>query len=160
MLKHVALISGSMLVAASALAAPSTTGGFSGLALAALVAEHQPGLSWRDRNAMAWLLDGRTRFHFPAGHTIIVKADKIQCRASNVAIDQRSCDLTFGAAVRHLSGRRANELFATMQEAGVPGDAGAGSAFEALTSLSCTIAPNVVKQNAGGGADCAYTPGP
>ncbi len=160
MLKHLTLVASSFALIGSAVAAPSTTGNFAGLALAALVAEHEPGLSLRDRRVMAWLLDGRNNFHFPAGHTIIVKADKIQCRASDVAIDQRSCDLTFGTATRHFTGRRANELYATMAEAGVASDGAAGSIFEALTALSCTIDPNVIRQNAGGGADCTYAAGP
>ena len=160
MLKPVALIACGLVVSPAAVAAPSTTGGYSGLALAALVAEHEPGLGPHRRHVMKFLLDGSNNFSFPAGQKIIVKADKVVCRASNVAISQRSCELTFGARVETLKGRRANELFATMIEAGVPGDAGAGSVFEGLNHLVCTIDPNEVRQNAGGGADCTFDSGP
>ena len=42
----------------------------------------------------------------------------------------------------------------------MPSDGAAGSVFESVTALSCTVDPSVVKQKAGGGADCTFTPGP
>ena len=160
MLKHLALITAALALAPAALAASSTTGGYGGLALAGLVAEHEPGLGPHRRHVMNALLNGSNAFSFPAGQKISVRTGKIVCRASNVAISQRSCELTFGARVETLKGRRANELFATMIEAGVPGDAGAGSVFESLAHLDCSIDPNEVKANAGGGASCTYEAGP
>jgi len=160
MLKHFALIAGALALSPAALAAPSTTGGYGGLALAGLVAEHEPGLGPHRRHVMNALLNGSNGLSFPSGQKISIRADKIACRASNVAISQRSCELTFGARVETIKGRRANELFATMIEAGVAGDAGAGSVFESLAHLDCAIDPNEVRQNAGGGASCTYDAGP
>jgi hypothetical protein len=37
-------------------------------------------------------------------------------------------------------------------------DGAAGSIFEALSNLKCTIDPNEVKQKSGGGAECQYAP--
>jgi len=43
--------------------------------------------------------------------------------------------------------------------AGVSADGAAGSVYEALYALACTLEPGVIKQNGGGGATCAFTPG-
>jgi hypothetical protein len=51
-------------------------------------------------------------------------------------------------------------MYATLIENGVPGDSAAGTLFESLSQLSCTIDPNVIDQRAGGGASCNFTPGP
>jgi hypothetical protein len=104
------------------------------------------------------LLDGNTEFSFPAGKTITVAAEKVTCRAGNVDIASHSCDLSFGSQVVSLKGRSAHELFATLAEIGVPPDGAAGSIFEAVSNLKCTIHPNEVKQKAGGGAECQYAP--
>jgi hypothetical protein len=50
-------------------------------------------------------------------------------------------------------------LYATIAVAGVPPDGAAGSTFEALSHLDCSINPNVIKQKAGGGATCNFDPG-
>lgn len=149
-----------LLAAQSASAAPASTAGNSALALAALVGTHSPTLSWKERKALANMLDGRLGFSFPANQKIVVKADKVTCRASNVDIAAHSCDLGFGPTTRHLAGRAAHELYATLIESGVPSDGAAGSLFESLTALACTIDPNAVKQRAGGGADCTFNAGP
>jgi hypothetical protein len=141
----------------SAVAASSS--GPTALAFAAVTAPHDATLSPHRRHVIARVFAGQN-VTFPAGQTIIVKADKIVCRESNVAINQRSCALTFGAHTVNLSGRLAHELYATLAEAGVPPDGAAGSIFEALNALDCTIDPNVIKQNSGGGASCTFTPGP
>jgi len=137
----------------------ANTTGATALALAALTGEHEAALGSHKRHVLARLFDGHTVV-FPAGHTITVTAAKIVCRISDVAIARRSCALTFGAHDVNLSGRRANELYATLVEAGVPGDGAAGSIFESVSALSCVIDPNVVLENAGGGASCTFTPGP
>jgi hypothetical protein len=141
-------------------AAAATAGGNSGLALAAVVAGYSPLLGGYQKNVMALLFDGRQNFTFPAGHKIDVVAKSIVCKAGDVDITARSCALTFGASVVNISGRRANELYATMVEAGVPSDGAAGTIYEGLHGLACAIDPNQIKQNAGGGASCAYTAGP
>ena len=137
----------------------ASTGGAGALALAALVAEHSPLLTHRDKDVMARMFDGKLNFSFPANKKISVLADSVVCRASDVDISAHSCELTFGAKKRALSGRKAHELYATVAEAGVQPDGAAGSIFESLSHLACTIDPNEVKQRAGGGADCQFTPG-
>ncbi len=92
----------------------------------------------------------------PARPAITVAADAILCRAGNVDISAFGCDLTFGARTVHLSGRRANELFATLGDAGVASEGAAGTIYRGLYKLSCKIDPHDVAQAAGGGADCAY----
>jgi len=96
---------------------------------------------------------------FPASRTISVKADKIVCRASNVDISFHSCALTFRSKTINLKGRRAHELFAIVGEVGVPPDGAAGTMFEALSHLDCTINPHEIQQKAGGGASCSFDPG-
>jgi hypothetical protein len=90
---------------------------------------------------------------------IAVTADSVVCRASDVDITARSCRLGFGAKTVTLLGRRAHELGATIAEAGVVSEGAAGTIFESLTHLSCTIDPGMIRQKAGGGADCTFDPG-
>ena len=158
-MKRLTLVLLPVLLSSAALAAPSTTGGSSGLALAALVAAQSPLVSAPRKTAMARMLNGNLAFSWPAGHTISVTADSVVCRASNVDISAHSCVLKFGTHTRNLAGRKAHELFATIGENGVPGDGAAGSIFEGLGSLACTIDPNAVKQRDGSGATCSFTPG-
>jgi hypothetical protein len=141
-------------------AGAATATGHSGLALAGVVAVYSPLLGWSQKRAMALLFDGRANFRYPAGHTIDIVADQIVCKAGDVDISARSCTLTFGARTVNVTGRRANELYATMIEAGVPSDGAAGTIYESLKTLNCTIDPNEIKQNAGGGASCTFTAGP
>jgi hypothetical protein len=72
---------------------------------------------------------------------ITVAAGAVTCRASNVDITQHSCDLTFGAKKATTQGRKAHELYATLAAVGVPPDGAAGSIFEAVSNLDCTIDP-------------------
>ena len=130
------------------------------LALAAVVGDRDPALNATHRLALARLFAGQTNFGLPAGQKIVVKADKIVCRVHNVSIIERSCELKFGPHVVNLAGRSANELYATMSVAGVPSDGAAGTIFEGLHQLGCTVDPAVAVQGAGGGADCTFTPGP
>ena len=51
------------------------------------------------------------------------------------------------------------ELYATIDEVGVSPDRAAGSVFESLSNLNCTIDPNEITQKAGGGASCTFDPG-
>jgi hypothetical protein len=147
------------LLSASGTASAATATGAGALALAALVAAHSPLVSGHDKRAMALLLNGNLGFSFPKNKKILVRADAIVCRAGNVDITAHSCTLTFGNKTTVLKGRRAHELFATIAEAGVPARGAAGSVFESLSHLVCTIDPNGVKQRAGGGADCKFDTG-
>lgn len=148
------------LIALVQSAVAADTSGPAALALAAVIASHDTALSIQWRDVMAKLFNGQSNVSFPAGQTISIRAEKVVCRASNVAINQWTCALTFGGHAANISARLAHELYATVAEAGVPSDGAAGSMFEALTALDCTIDPNVLQQNGGGGASCTFTPGP
>lgn len=148
-----------VLLAATQSAMAANANGNGALALAALVSESSPQVSQAQKRVMVYLLNGNLAFNFPAGQKIRIAADKVVCRASNVDISAHSCALTFGNKTVNLQGRRAHELFATVGEVGVPPDGAAGSVFEALSHLDCTIDPNEVKQKAGSGASCSFDPG-
>jgi hypothetical protein len=146
-----------LLTSPSALAA--TAVGNNALALAALVAERSPLLSPIEKGVMVRLFEGRLNLTFPTTKKISVQADAVVCRVSNVDITSRSCTLTFGSKQVVLTGRKAHELFATVAEAGVSAGGTAGTIFESLSHLSCTIDSNQIKEKAGGGAECKFDPG-
>jgi hypothetical protein len=129
------------------------------LALAGVVASHSSVLASFDRRAMARLLGGNSAIGFPPNRKISVTADSIVCRASNVDITARTCELAFGAGKRLLKGREANELAATLAAAGVAPEGAAGSIVESVTKLACTIDPTEIRQKASGGAECAFETG-
>jgi hypothetical protein len=147
-----------LLLVSQSVWAASTTG-HSALALAAVVAPHSPALSQQDKAVMAALFDGHAPT-FPAGQKITINADSVTCFAGDVSINTFSCNLTFGKSTITVTGRKGNEIFATLIEAGVPSDGAAGKIYESLAQLSCTIDPNEIKQNTGGGASCSFAPGP
>ncbi len=130
--------------------------GPSALALAGVVAASDPTLDRLSRLRIADLFNGKT----VNGGSLSVKAISIHCHQSNVAIETRSCTLTFDPHTVTLSGRLAAELFATLALAGVPGDAGAGSMFESLKTLDCQLDPHAIAGQDGGGAKCTYEAGP
>ncbi len=144
------------LLLATAPAQAATAGGHTALALGALAGAHSPLLTPAQRARLASLLNG----HMAAHPAIVVNADAVVCRAGDVDVTAFGCTLTFGAHTANLHGRAAHELFATLAEAGVPSDGAAGTIFEALHGLVCTIDPSVIAQRAGGGADCTFEPGP
>jgi hypothetical protein len=43
--------------------------------------------------------------------------------------------------------------------AGIPADGAAGSVFESLSKLNCTLDPAEIRKKAGGGADCSFDTG-
>jgi hypothetical protein len=152
-----------MVLAALLLASPQSASaanidGNSALALAGLVADYSPLLRAKQRGTMHRLLYG-VLTPPPPPEKIVVKADNLVCRASNVDITEHSCALTFGHRTVNLKGRGAHELYATIDEVGVPPDRAAGSVFESLSNLNCTIDPNEITQKAGGGASCTFDPG-
>jgi hypothetical protein len=159
MRRVIVVASAFMLFAIPAWAATSSAGN-GALALSALVSEHSPTLNGFDKRTLAKLFGGNSNVSYPGGKTITVSADKIVCKTSDVDITIHSCDLTFGTKQRTITGRKAHEMYATLIENGVPGDSAAGTLFESLSQLSCTIDPNVIDQRAGGGASCNFTPGP
>jgi hypothetical protein len=142
-----------MVTGISAASAASTTGQ-AALALAAVVAEASRLLTSAEAKAVATLFAGYS--DIPYKKKITVTADKIVCRTSNVDITAHSCELTFGKTVKTINGRAANELFATEAMAGVASDNAAGSIFESLSKLKCTIDPLLIKEKGGGGAECSW----
>lgn len=157
-MKRTALVACALLLATGgALAATATDGG--ALALATLVALRSPLVSAYDKTILARMFNGNLSFSFPKNRKIVVRADSVVCRASDVDITLHSCTLKFGSRTSTLKGREAHELFATLKEADVPSEGAAGSIYESLSQLVCTIDPNVVKQRGGGDADCTFTPG-
>jgi hypothetical protein len=132
----------------------ATVSGSPALALAAVVAAHSPTLSAAERKEVAAIFNGKGSGAYKG--KIVITADKIDCRISNVDITARSCELTFGSKKPSFTGREANELYATEVFAGVPSDGAAGTIHEAVAKLKCTLDPNAIKQNDGSGADCSY----
>jgi len=143
----------------TAFAAPSTATGPTALALAAVIAQHSPAVRTFDKRVIARLFRGNTSFGFTPNTKISVDADSLVCRVSNVDITSRSCDLSFGARKRKLTGREANEVGATAAAAGVPSQGAAGSSIESGSNLRCTMDPNEIMRKAGGGADCTFETG-
>jgi hypothetical protein len=143
------------LLLATAAAFAGSIDGSSALALAALVAEHSPNVKAGDKLLLEKFLNGRV---YSYRKKINVAASGITCKASNVDITSHQCDLTFGEKKLTTHGRKAHELYATLTEAGVPPDSAAGSTFEAVSNLDCTIDPAEVKQKRGGGAHCTFAP--
>jgi hypothetical protein len=124
------------------------------LALAAVIAAASPLLSSAEKEAVTLLFAGKN--DIPYSKKIVVTADAILCRVSNVDITFRSCELTFGKTVKTIDGRAANELYTTEAMADVPSEAAMGTIYEGLSKLHCTIDPQQIKQQDGGGADCTY----
>jgi hypothetical protein len=135
----------------------STVSGSHALALAGVVALYSPLLSSEERETAAALFVGEK--DIPYARKITITADKIVCRISDVDITLRSCELTFRGKKQTIGGRRANEIFATEALAGVPSDGAAGSIFESLSNLNCTLDPKAIKQKDGSGANCTFGPG-
>jgi len=149
-----ALLAGLALLSVAAKA--DTIEGPSALAVAGVVAASDPALSPPGRRAVGQIFDGGRSEASP----VTVTADAIVCRVSNVAIETRSCELDFGKRKVTLKGRAANELYATLAAAGAPSDGAAGSIFEAVKSLACTVNPAAIDKQDGSGAHCDYTRGP
>ena len=138
-------------------ATPSKISGPTALALAGVIAPLSPTLSGAEKKAVAMLFAANA--DIPYKRPVVVTADRIVCRTSNVDITLRNCEVTFGKKVRNVNGPTANEIFATEALSGIPPDGAAGSNFESLSKLSCTIDPNAIRQKDGSGADCTFQPG-
>ena len=141
----------------TASAAPATANGPAALALAGVVALYSPLLTADEREAVSAFFVGQSGVRY--ARKISVTADKIVCRVSNVDLTARSCELTFRGKKQTIGGRRASEVFATEALAGVASDGAAGSVFESLSNLNCTLDPKAIKQKDGSGANCTFEPG-
>lgn len=151
------LVAGASHVAGASGATPTKISGSTALALAGVIAPLSPVLSGAEKKAVAVLFAANADISYKK--SIVVTADRIVCRTSNVDVTLRNCEVTFGKKVKTVNGPTANEIFATEALAGVPSDGAAGSNFESLTKLSCTIDPNAIRQKDGSGADCMFQPG-
>ena len=143
-------------VAGSTPAHAASASGPAALALAGVIASHSSVLGSYDQRNVRALLDGKSNISFPPNRTISVKADSVACRASDVDVTARSCELVFGTGKRNLTAREANEVFATLAAAGVASEGAAGSINEKVKRLVCTLDPKEIRQKAGGGADCTF----
>ena len=146
-----------VLLATGASAAPGAITGPNALALAGVVALYSPLLSADERETAAALFVGEKDVRY--AKKIAIAADKIACRIGNVDIAARSCEMTFNGKKQTVTGRRANEIFATLTMAGVATDGAAGSVFAGLSKLSCTLDPKAIRQKDGSGANCTFEPG-
>jgi hypothetical protein len=109
---------------------------------------------------MALTLDGNLDFDFPKTRQITVQADAVTCRASQVDMASHTCELAFGGKLVTIKGRKAHELYATIAEVGVPASGAAGTLYEAIVHLTCTIDPSALQQRGGTGATCNFAVGP
>ncbi len=133
--------------------------GNAALSLAARIGDRSPKLSLLQKGILGVFLDGRAGARYLGSGAIVVKADAVDCAASNVDITEKTCTLTFGAKSATMKGRDAQALFATLVEVGAPQSGAAGSIHASLTKLVCTVDPAAVRQKAGGGATCAFSLG-
>jgi hypothetical protein len=148
---------GALNAAGASGATPAKVSGSTALALAGVIAPLSPDLTGAERKAVAMLFAANAEI--PYKKPIVVTVDRIVCRTGNVDITLRNCELTFGKKSRTVNGSTANEIFATEALAGIPPDGAAGSNFESLSKLSCTIDPNAIRRKDGSGADCTFQPG-
>jgi hypothetical protein len=139
----------------AASAASVIASGSSALALAAVVASHGSLLGSFDKRAMSRMFDGKGVF-ITRVNKITIGADSIICKMGSVDITARSCDLSFKSHKRTLTGRDANEVYATLALASIMAEGGAGSISESITNLECTVDPTLIKEKAGSGASCSF----
>jgi hypothetical protein len=147
------------LAPSAASAAAGNTSGSAALALAGVVAPYSTVLSAPEKKTVAALFDGNAAMAITTKKQLLVTADSVVCRISNVDITARSCELTFSNGKRSVKGRAANEIYATLAVAGVDADGAAGSIFRGVTKLSCMLDPAEIKENGGGGAECSFRTG-
>lgn len=147
-----------LFVLAPAAAQAGASNGSNALALAAIVGELSPQTSAPNKKLLAAFFSGKADAPHAKDLRIAVKADAIDCRAGNVDITSRACELTFGAKKIELQGRKAHELYATLIENGVVLEGAAGTTHASITGLDCIVDADEVAEKAGGGARCAFNP--
>ena len=131
----------------------ATSSGYAALAVAALVGGYSPLLGTPEKTVLRAVFDGDA---FAGGATIRVRADSVVCHAGDVDIAAFACDLKFGPHAVDLTGRQANELFASLTEMGVATDGAAGTIYVSVSKLQCVVSSAKVAHRDGSGADCAY----
>lgn len=150
---------GLVLAAVTQSAAAAMESGYGALALGALVGSYSPILTGQEKAVLAGLLDGKA-LDKSSRAAIKIDADAVVCRAGDVDIATFQCELKFGGKKVELTGRHANELFATIGETGGQPDGAAGTIYEGLHAMRCVIDPAGIAQRDGGGATCSFSPGP
>jgi hypothetical protein len=148
-----------ILAPSAASAAAGKVSGSAALALAGVVAPYSTVLSARDKKTVAALFDGNAAIAITTKNQLLVNADSVLCRISNVDITFRSCELIFSGRKHGVKGRAANEIYATLALAGADAEGAAGSIFLGVTKLSCTLDPPEIKEKSGGGAECSFRTG-
>ncbi|HEX3920577.1 MAG TPA: hypothetical protein VHW60_24810 [Caulobacteraceae bacterium] len=147
-----------VLALAPCVASAQSAGGHAALALAAIVGTYSPRLTAAQKAVLAHYLASKPNLdaHAPS---IQVNSASITCGASDVDITRFFCDMKIGTAPSiHLTGRAANELYATLGDAGVQDDGAAGAIYRAITVLHCVLIPSDIANEGGAGATCTYTP--
>jgi hypothetical protein len=129
------------------------------LMLSAIVAEKSPLLGRFDKRTVAALAAGILTSGPSRKDAIVVAADDLECRVSNVDITSRSCTIRFGRRTVTLRGRNAHELFATLAEMGVAPSGAAGTVYLGASHVNCSVNPNELREKGGGGANCTFGPG-
>lgn len=155
------LVALTLIVDSQSFAAAATSGGHGALALSAIVGQYDPGLTSGVKAGLLRLLADQA-FGGTRSGKLIVKADRVTCRAGNVDIKGFDCTLAFGTRTVTLKGQQAAELYATLTEADVPNDGAAGTSYEGLKALSCTLDLTALGgpgMGDGSGASCDYQPG-
>lgn len=136
------------------LALADTSGGSPGMAFAALMAQHAPTVSAANKWRLMQYLGNHSAG--PAAPTLItVNAKGLQCLSGNVAENFHSCELDYGSSHLTITGRAANELYATAVENGVQPDGAAGKMGFVLKDLMCTVKPHDI--GTGGAVACSWT---
>ena len=126
------------------------------LMISGLVGLQSPTLSAGNRNRLRRLIHGEA----VSGSAFNVIAAQVFCRASAVDIGSYNCELTFGTRVARISNRTAHELMATLIVAGAPPQGAAGSTYIGVANLRCRVAPVVIADHSGGGAECNWEVAP
>lgn len=135
----------------------NSTSGHAALSLAEAVGLQSPLVTLPHKFALQQFRNGNTTFG-GSNAPFTFTAQSIDCGAGNVDITRHYCNLTFNSGPVQITGAAAQQLFATLIEAGDPSNGTPGTIHEAVLSLSCTVNIGQVKAKAGGGATCTYTP--
>jgi hypothetical protein len=143
-------------VLAGAVSGPSAlaVSGPSALSLATRIGQQSPLLTQTEKVLVSAYLDGCTCGTLQYGKKITVKADEVTCSMGDVDITSKGCELSFGEKGVSRSGSEAQALYATLIEARVPASGAAGTSYESITAIECTIDP--AQFGTGGGADCTF----
>ncbi|HEY0185223.1 MAG TPA: hypothetical protein VGC09_20680 [Rhodopila sp.] len=147
-----------LLLLSGAKVAAADSGPGASLMLAAILAPHSPLLNATEKATIARIAAGDLESPADTMSRITLTATDLECRTSHVDITSRSCEIRFGDQSVMLTGRDANELFATLLETGVTPSGAAGSIFAGLSQLSCVLDLASLREKAGGGAECSFDP--